>query len=191
MVVNVRKEYQGLSREELLQKAYDLGVAYELNSFSCSQCTVAALYDMLDLPDATIVKLATSNVGGTTIALGTCGTIIGGIMVLDYFFGRPFEHMSKKEVIEDPNIMDLGAAVSVATPLVNRSAKEYGTITCANIQLQLYGRYFFPGDPDEFNKLVEAGAHSDPDKCARIVGNAAKWTLEILLDRGAVELGHR
>jgi C_GCAxxG_C_C family probable redox protein len=189
MAVNVRKEYRSLSRKGLLQKAYDLGVAYELNSFSCSQCTVAALYDMLDIPDATIVKVATSNVGGQTIGLGTCGTVIGGIMVLDYFFGRPFEHMSKKEVIEDPNISDLGAAVSVATPFVNRCFKEYGSIACANIQLQVYGRHFFLQDPDEFTKLVEAGGHSDPTKCARIVGNAAKWVLEILLDKGAVKLG--
>jgi hypothetical protein len=42
---------------------------------------------------------------------------------------------------------------------------------------------------EEFKKLEEAGAHSNPEKCARIVGNAARWTLEILLDNGAVELG--
>lgn len=189
MAAQVREEYRGLSREELLQRVYDLGAAYEIHSFSCSQCTVAALYRVLDFPDA-LVKAASSNAGGTAMQLvGTCGGLVGGIMVLDSFFGRPFEHMSDKEVIQDPNINDLFVAQPVARSLVTKYIDEYGTITCANIQLQLYGRFFYLEDPDEFRKLEEAGAHSNPEKCPRIVGNAARWTMEILLDNGAVELG--
>jgi len=37
----VRRKYQGLSRQELLGKAYKLGCNYEMNSQSCSQSTVA------------------------------------------------------------------------------------------------------------------------------------------------------
>jgi len=142
MAAQVRGKYRGLSREKLLQKVYDLGAAYEIHSFSCSQSTVAALYRVLDFPDA-LVKAASSNAAGTAMQLvGTCGGLVGGIMVLDSFFGRPFEHMSDNEVIQDPN-----------------------------------------------RKLEEAGAHSNPEKCPRIVGNAARWTMEILLDNGAVKLG--
>ena len=189
MAERVREEYRGLSREELLQKVYDFGAAYEINSFSCSQSTVAALYRVFDFPDA-LVKASCSNAGGTAMQLvGTCGGLVGGIMVLDYFFGRPFEHMSDKEVIQDPNINDLFVAQPAARSLVTKYINEYGTITCANIQLQLYNRFFYLEDEDEFRKLEEAGAHSNPEKCPRIVGNAARWTTEILLDRGAVELG--
>ena len=142
MAVRVREEYRRLSREELLQRVYDLGATYEINSFSCSQSTVAALYRVLDFPDA-LVKASCSNAGGTAMQLvGTCGGLVGGIMVLDYFFGRPFEHMSDKEMIQDPNINDLFVAQPVARSLVTKYIKEYGTITCVNIQLQLYGRFF-------------------------------------------------
>lgn len=189
MAAKVREEYRGLSREELLQKVYALGAAYEKNSYSCSQCTVAAQYRVLDIPDA-LVKAACSNAGGTALQLvGTCGGLVGGIMVLDYFFGRPFEHMSDKEVIQDPNINDLFVAQPVAKSLANKYIEEYGTITCANIQLQLFGRVFCLEDRDEFRKFEEAGGHSNPEKCPRIVGNAARWTMEILLDNGAVEVG--
>lgn len=41
---------------------------------------------------------------------------------------------------------------------------------------------------DEFKKFEEAGAHTDPQKCVRIVGNAARWVMEILIDRGVVQL---
>jgi len=185
----LRKEFRVLPREELLQKVYDFGVAYESHSFSCSQSAVAALYRVLDFPSA-LVKASCSNAGGTAGHLvGTCGGVVGGMMVLDYFTGRPFEHMSDKEVIEDPNVNDLSAAIEVAKWLPKKYMEEYGSINCVNIQFQIYGRPFYLEDPDEMQKLEEAGGHSNPEKCPRVVGNAAKWTMEILLDKGAVTLG--
>ena len=56
------------------------------------------------------------------------------------------------------------------------------------IQIQLFGRHYYLWDPEELAKFEEAGGHSDPKKCVNIVGYAARWTLEILLDQGAVEL---
>ena len=163
MAEKVKEPYRQLSREDLLQKVYDLGVAYETYSHSCSQSTVAALYRVVDLPEA-LVKASCSNAGGTALQMvGTCGGLVGGIMVLDYFFGRPFEHMSDNELIQDPNVSDL-------------------------FQRQLYGRFFYLEDEEEFKKMDEAGGHSNPEKCPRIVGNASRWTMEILLDNGAVTL---
>ena len=98
-------------------------------------------------------------------------------------------HKILSAAIQDPNINDLFVAQPAARSLVTKYLNEYGTITCANIQLQLYNRFFYLEDEDEFRKLEEAGAHSNPEKCPRIVGNAARWTMEILLNRGAVELG--
>ena len=189
MVVKVAEPYRGLSKEELLEKAYELGVAYEKHSYSCSQSTVAALHRILGFPEI-LVKAACSNAGGTAWQLmGTCGGLTGGIMVLDYYFGRPFEHMSDKEVIMDPNIEDLFAAQPIARMLLDKYVETYGTYICASIQQQTFGRVFYLEDPQEFEKLEAAGGHSDPQKAPRIVGNAAKWTLEILIEKGAVEIG--
>ena len=83
MTSKIREEYRSLSQEELLKKAYDLGVAYEMNSYGCSQCAVAALYRVLDFPEF-LVKAACTGAGGTASQLvGTCGALTGGIMVLD------------------------------------------------------------------------------------------------------------
>jgi C_GCAxxG_C_C family probable redox protein len=189
MAVKVREPYQGLSREELLNKVYDLGANYEIHSYSCSQCTVAALHEILGFPDA-LVKAATMACGGTAFQLtGTCGGLTGGIMVLDYYFGRPVEHMSYTETIQSPNIADLFVAQPIARSLFNKYMERYGTITCANIQQQLFGRLYYFEDMDEFGKFEKAGAHTDPTKAPDIVGTAARWTLEILLDKGAVEVG--
>ncbi len=188
MAEKVNDANRQLSREDLLQKVYDLGVAYEMYSHSCSQSTVAALYRVVEIPDV-LVKASCSNAGGTALQMvGTCGGLVGGIMVLDYFFGRPFEHMSDKELIQDPNVNDLFAAQPMARALSDKYVREYGTITCANIQRQLYDRFFYLEDMEEFEKMDEAGGHSNPEKCPRIVGNAAKWTMEILLDNDAIAL---
>jgi hypothetical protein len=184
----MREEYQGLSRNELLQKVYDLGMAYERHSFSCSQSTAAALYRMLDFP-VVLVKAACSNAGGAASQLlGTCGGVVSGMMVLDYFCGRPFEHMSDSEIIPDPNIESLERAVEMAKKLPKKFINAYGSFNCANIQMQLYGRVFYLDDEDDMGKLEAAGGHTDPKKCLGVVGNAAKWTLEILLDSDIISL---
>ena len=187
--VKVTEPYRNLSREKLLRKAYELGAAYETKSYSCSQCTVAALHRILGFPDV-LVKAACSNAAGTAWQLvGTCGGLVGGIMVLDYYFGRPFEHMSDKEIVTDPNINDLFSAQRIARMLFDKYIETYGTITCANIQLQIYGRMYYLEDPQEFEKMEKAGGHSNPQKAPRIVGDASRFVLEILLDNGAVKIG--
>ena len=110
-------------------------------------------------------------------------------MVLDYYLGRPLEHMSYKEIIPHPNIDDLFAAQGVARLLFNKYMERYGTITCANIMQQRWGRLYYFEDPDEFAKFEKAGAHADPKMAPDIVGTAARFTLEVLLDKGAVEVG--
>jgi|SaaInl8_200m_RNA_FD_contig_81_759109_length_2236_multi_4_in_0_out_0_2 hypothetical protein len=188
MPKKVTEPYQGLSKEQLLDKAYELGAAYEKNSFNCSQCVAASLHRILGFPDI-IVKAACSNSGGTALQLlGTCGGLVGGIMVLDYYLGRPFEHMSDSEIMMVPNVNDLKVPQQAARMLVDKYVQNYGTFTCANIQQQLYGRVFYFEDPEECQKFEDAGGHTNPDNAPRIVGNAAKWTLEILIDKGVVDI---
>ncbi|MEJ2246744.1 MAG: C-GCAxxG-C-C family (seleno)protein [Acidobacteriota bacterium] len=88
------EKYSGLSREELLEAAARLGSDFEKFSGSCSQCTAAALREILDFDDV-VVKVATSSCGGQAgVSSGCCGGIIGGTIVLDYYLGRPAEMLS-------------------------------------------------------------------------------------------------
>lgn len=185
--MKLRDKYQGLSRQETLDKAYELGVNYEANSTACSQCTVAALHELIGFEDV-IVKVATSQSGGTARqCLGTCGALIGGTIVLDYFFGRSIDHMSYLKRAQE-NIDRYVTAIETTKVLADKFWNRYGTIHCANIQRQLFGRFFYVMDPDEANKLEEAGAHSDPTKCLQVVGSAVRWVMEILVDKGAIKL---
>jgi len=180
----VREKYQGLSRQEVLDKAHALGANYHKYSSSCSQCTVAALHDILGFDDV-LVKASTSLAGGTAIQmLGACGALGGGIIVLDYYFGRPLNNISDKELIQ-ANIDRLFAAYEVTMSLVNKFVDEYGTFICAQMHRQFFGRIYCGADPEESRKFEEAG---NVKKCDAVVGKATRWVMEILLDKGVIEL---
>ncbi|NPV92483.1 MAG: C_GCAxxG_C_C family protein [Firmicutes bacterium] len=182
-----KERFQNRSREDLLDATYDLAANFEINSYSCSQCVVAAIHEVIGLEDS-LVKAATSNCGGTAFQLlGACGGLVGGIMALDYFFGRPVERLSYEEIIPE-NITALFNAQAIARELYNKYVENYGAVNCGVLMNKLYGRMFYFEDPDEFKKFEAAGCHTDPSKCVGIVGNAARWVMEILIDKGVVEV---
>ncbi|MBA7656179.1 hypothetical protein ES703_64094 [subsurface metagenome] len=88
--------------------------------------------------------------------LGTCGTLTGGTVVLDYYFGRPVENLSDKEFVE-ANIDRLFAAYEVAMLLVNKFVDEYGSFICAQMHRQFFRRIYCGADPEEMKKFEEAG----------------------------------
>lgn len=182
----VRERYLGLSRQKLLDKAYELGFNFEKYNYSCSQSVVAAIHELTDIEDV-IGKVATSLSGGTARQFtGTCGALSGGLIAIDYFFGRPVEKMSHQERIQ-ANIDALFASFPAAQSFADKFWKQYGTILCPHIQRQLFGRTWWLRDPNDLEKFEKAGGHSDPDKsCCCVVGTAARWVMEILFDESAV-----
>jgi len=186
MKARIRNNYQHLSRQNLIEKAYALGASFEMKSYSCSQSVVAAVHEILEMDNA-VVKAATSLCGGTANQfLGTCGALAGGVMAIDCFCGRSVEQMSSEERIEN-NISALFSAFDLPERLANRFWNEYGTIICAQIHRQMFGRIFYLVDEDEMKKFEDMGGHTDPKKCSHVVGSSAKWVMEILFDGGIVE----
>ena len=169
-------KYRSLSQQQLLEKAHDLGVCFEKYSGSCSQCTAAALKEILGFEDV-VVRVATSS----------CGGVIGGTIVLDYYLGRPADMVSATQAISQ-GMADFSRAMEAARSLCERFIRQYGSILCPQIQAKIYGRSFNLQDPTDWKAFEEAGAHTDPTKCMSVVGNAARWTLETLLEMRVVSL---
>ena len=134
----VREKYRGLSPQELIDKAYELGFNFENKSFSCSQSGIAALHELLDIDD-TLVKAATCLSGGTAEQfMGSCGALVGGLMVIGSLIGRPVEKMSyEKEIKSNVDALfasETSTRVTVAirtpdnTPIIHvqwEGAEEY------------------------------------------------------------------
>jgi C_GCAxxG_C_C family probable redox protein len=180
-------KYRSLSRQQLMGKAFDLGVCFEKYSGSCSQCTVAALGEILGFEDI-IVKVATSSCGGQAgLSTGACGGVIGGTIVLDYYLGRPANMVSATQEIHQ-GAVEFSRAMEVARSFCKKFIRQYGSILCPQIQAKLFGRSFNHQDPADWQAFIEAGAHTDPTKCMSVVGNAARWTLETLIEKRVVSL---
>ncbi len=182
MTPALRPKYAGLSRQQLLDSAYQLGFGFERYSHSCSQSTVAAMHEMFEMEDV-VVRVSTSSAGGQAARVaGTCGGLVGGTVALDYFFGRPVEDLSYSGD-RDANLAPLHHAVDIAGRLYDKFVAEYGSIICPHIQTRLYGRHFYIGDEEEMAKFEKAGGHGDSQKsCCNLVGLACRWTTEIIFD---------
>jgi C_GCAxxG_C_C family probable redox protein len=178
------QKYRNLSREQLLQKAYDLGVSFEKYSGSCSQCTVAALREILGFEEI-IVQVASSSCGGQAgLSTGACGGVIGGTIVLDYYLGRPANMVSATQPVPQ-GMESFSRAMEAARLLCNKFIQQYASILCPQVQEKIFGRAFNHQNPADWQAFLDAGAHTDPTKCMSVVGNAAQWTLEILLESNA------
>ncbi len=158
------------------EKAYELGKEYEKTKMGCSQCVVAALQDALDIRNDDIFKAATGLAGGGGGAIdGSCGSYVGAIMVLGSLLGR-----------ERDNFVNLDQTVGFKTLELVRKFREkyiqeYGSVVCRNIQTKVLGRPYYIVDPDEMAKFEAAGGHGDAG-CPEVVGKAAQWMAELILE---------
>ena len=185
--MNISVQYRNLPLSQLLDKSFELGVEYEKHSGSCSQCTAAALREILGF-EAIIVKVASSSCGGQAgLSTGACGGVIGGTIVLDYFLGRSADRVSATRMIPE-GMSELARGMESARSLGKKFIGQYGSILCPQVQESIFGRSFNLQDPEDWKAFEDAGGHRDPSKCMSVVGNAVRWTLEILIEKGAVTL---
>jgi len=181
MLPSLRSQYKGLSNSQLGDKAYELGFGFQMFSRSCSQSVVSAMHQLLDIDDS-IVKMATSCTGGQiSQSIGTCGGLIGGTLVLDYFFGRSINNTSSQELLSE-NLEILMDAQRAAFQLYEKFMAEYGTILCPSIQVQSIRRHYYLWDVRDMSEFELAGGYR---RSAHIIGNSARWVMEILLNSRA------
>lgn len=166
-------------RQEMVDRAYALGYGYEQKYGCCSQCVLAAIQDVFALGDAevldAIIKASHPLAGGGAITTrGTCGALNGGMMAISYRYGRARQDFDKGLGME---------GFEVTKRLFDRFVAEFGSPICADVQTKLFGRSYDFWNPNEYAAFEAAGGHRD--KCPSVVGRAARWTAEVLLDEEA------
>jgi C_GCAxxG_C_C family probable redox protein len=161
---------------ELAEKAYSLGWEYQKTYRGCAQTVLAALQDTLGLRNDEIFKAATglSGGGGTSID-GSCGAYAGAILFMSSIIGR-----ERRDFKDAPRVRF--QSFELARKLHDRFVGEYGAVICRDIQRKLVGRGYYLGDPDEMKKFDDLGGHATV--APGVVGNAARWTVEILAEKG-------
>jgi C_GCAxxG_C_C family probable redox protein len=164
---------------ELVEKAYRLGKDYEKTYRGCSQCVMAALQDVLNIKNDAIFKAATGLAGGTGLTCDSgCGGYTGAVLVLSSLIGRERNNFSDPEGIRFKTH-------ELVRKFRQKFIQEYGSVVCRDIQNKILGRYYFLADPQEGEKFHNAGAHDV--HCPEVVGKAAKWMTEIILEEGLLK----
>lgn len=162
------------SREEILKRAYKLGFDYEKEYMGCCQCAIAAIQDSLGMREDAVFKAGTGLAGGVgATGAGPCGAFTGAVMSISSRVGRERNNFKDPEKVR-------WQTYKLAKDLHARFLEEYGSINCSDIQKKLFGRTFNLWNPGEFEEFEKAGGHTE--KCPSVVGNAARWAVELLLE---------
>jgi len=162
------------THDELVKRAHELGFAYEKEYRGCSQCTIAAVQDTLDVRNDYIFKAGSGlATGGGLLRVGLCGGYSGGVMMMSSFFGR-----SRDSIDNDRE--NKYCSFHMAVALHDLFKDNYGSVICREIHERIFGRSFDLWDDEEREAFEEAGAHRD--KCTRVVADASMWTTKLILE---------
>jgi len=162
-------------REELLQQVYDMAFEYEKKYGGCAQAVLGTIKTVTNNISDAEYKAATGLAGGVGLKGYACGALTGGTMAISSFLGREYDNMEDEEGVKPETLR-------LSRRLVNRFEDYYGSGKCWDIQTKILGKSFQLWRKEQYIEFEELGAHED--KCNSVCGNAAKWTMEILLDEG-------
>lgn len=161
-------------KTKIVQRALFLGFEYEKTITGCCQCTIAAIQDSMDIQNDAVFKAGSGlTAGGGVSCQGSCGGYTGGVMVMSSIFGRRREKWNNDKGEKD-------CAHQMARALLNKFNREYGSHICKTIHRKLFGREFDLKAAPDREAFEQLGAHAD--KCTSVVGKAAAWATELILD---------
>lgn len=160
------------SKEEIIEQAYNTGFEYEKTRYGCSQCVVAALDTVFEFNYPDLIKASFPLAGGVVNSTeGTCGALVGGLLVIGYLLGR-----SKEEFLSNQFNRK---SLEIGDILYQQFIEEYRNILCKDIQKKIFGRSYNLKDAQDKNIFEKAGGHKD--KCPSVVGKSCSWTARIIL----------
>ena len=160
-------------RTEMMDKAFEYGKKYESRNGGCSQCTLAAIFDVLGVENDDVFKSVTALADGVGLTgEGHCGALSGGAIAIGYLYGR-----EKKDFTD---MMKLVEANLMAKKLRDRFIEKYGTVRCHDLQMKFFGKFYNLYDPAELKVATKEGML---DTCSTLVGEVARMTVDIILEK--------
>jgi len=160
----------------LMGETYAKGYAYERDFRGCAQCAFAAVSDVTGQDDPDIFRAANGFAAGMALmGDGVCGGYSGGLLSIGLYAGRRRAHFDGDKEEKDLN-------GEMARQLHRRYIDTYGSVICHDIHWDIFDRVFNLTLPEDKEAFEQAGAHNT-DKCPAVVGTAAAWVCEILMDK--------
>jgi C_GCAxxG_C_C family probable redox protein len=173
----MKEESMKETRQEALDKAFERGKNYEMKNGGCPQCTLAAIFDVLGVENDAVFKSATALADGVGLTGdGHCGALSGGTLAIGYLYGREKKDFTDMIKLVEANLM--------AKELRDRFVKKFGSVRCYDLQNKFFGRFYNLYDPAELKAAFKGGML---DTCSTVVGEVARMTIDIILEKKAAE----
>jgi len=154
---------------------------------------IAAIQDAINCQNNDIVRAGSALAGGLAFTgQGTCGALVGAVMVVGQLYGRTREELDTDAVNEVGEIdwVSAGKGWELAYELFEWFRAEYGTIICSDIKKKLFGhnyeQHIRPDSPARYALSKKSAAYKR-GICPEVVGKAARWATEIILRKGIPE----
>ena len=146
----------------------------------CGQCSLRALQEELELPGGSVVwKAAGFTNLGIALTQNICGALLGCIMAMGLACGR--EDLSDT-IYPEPRVVDdeyqLPRSLMLIRGFYQRFIQEFGSWSCRDLQIRIFGRNFETLIIDEEEKFRLAGGHQ---ACVGLVSKASRLAAETIL----------
>jgi hypothetical protein len=130
------------TKEEIIKKAEEFGVAYEAKYKGCGQCTFLAIIDALrwgglelipeDMEDRLFSGVCVLTAGVSMTGDGTCGAVASGVLAIGLALG-----MSRES--QDDSLLR-AACETVRNTILDKYYREYRSILCKDVQRKFFGK---------------------------------------------------
>ena len=158
------------------QEAFERGQQVEQTYGGCGQCVLYSLIESgLDV-SKDVFRAASGLAAGVGRQGETCGAVTGAILAISALNGREFDAIGETAA--------RNKTFNLCYRFVDKFKAEYGSIQCREIQEKLYGRKYEMSKLEDFQAFLADGGH-EPQGCPAVVGNAAKWAVEVLEEDAA------
>jgi C_GCAxxG_C_C family probable redox protein len=166
---------------ELLNRVEEKAASCMRKYSGCGQCTLRALQEELNLPGGgAVVKAAGFTNLGIALTQNICGALLGCIMAMGLACGR--EDLSDS-IYPQPEVVDetygLPRSLMLIRGFYQRFVQEFGSSSCRELQIRIFGRNFETLILEEEEKFRLAGGHT---ACVGLVGKAARLAAETILE---------
>ncbi len=155
-----------ISKQELLNRIEQSAYNYEREYHGCSQCTLLAIQDHLNVGDGATFRSASALAGGVALMGDSCGALLAGMMALGLVFGR-----QKLE-----NFAELATSIPPAQMLYTRFKDEFGSCLCRDVMKSQLGRFY--DLVTEYDQFEKAGGY---ERCPTVVAKTARMAAELIL----------
>jgi len=165
------------TKDEIMDKAEQLGIEYERKFGGCAQTTFYAVVDALrwggweiipeDFQEKLYPAISLLTAGTCMTGEGTCGAVAGSTMACGFAFG-PYNDM------KDPMTGDKAGA-RVRDTLLDRFNREYGSILCKDVMRKYFGKAWDLTSPEMTQEFL-----SITDGC--VIRSTAKYISGVLID---------